>query len=750
MKIEFVEIQNFRKLKSCRVDIDSKETVFVGANNSGKTSAMDALILFLKEHAKFTTRDFTLSNWKGINAIGKAWLNQPKDKPLEFSIDEWKNFLPRLDVWIKVDDDEIHHVSHLIPTLDWKDGLIGIALRLEPKKIEDLYTEFTTSHLSAKEVKTTTNEQGEKVEHSLKLWPTTMWDFLERKLSTHFSLKAFILDPTKLEHPINAVAQAQIIDINSLPIEGQPFAGLIKIDIINAQRGFSDPNSDTSDSPKTVGNLSSQMREYYSKHLNPADQPSFSDIAALQAIEDAQSSFDQRLQKDFSASLRELETLNYPGFGNPSIKISSRISAIDGLNHSSAVQFDLLKPEGVDSDYPLSLPEKYNGLGYQNLISMVFKLIRFRDEWMQIGKSAKQVLKKEDSYSFERLHLVLVEEPEAHLHAQVQQVFIRRAYSVLRTNDVLKGKEFSTQLVVSTHSNHVAHEIEFTSLRYFRRSAAEKGHVPTSCVVNLSKTFGEDNATTKFAKRYLRSTHCDLFFADAVILIEGAAERMLVPHFITNHYETLASSYISLLEIGGSHAHTLRPLIEDLGIVTLIITDLDSAVKGSSGHATKRKPELGKKYITANATLKDWIPGIGDLDKLITLEEKSKISETFPNRVAYQTALDHVAKPAGARRLIPYTFEDALALENLSVFKKLTGNGLLGEVVAASQKADIFEVSEDMYNAVTKSGAIKAEFGLELLFLEDPKSLKVPKYIADGLEWLSDQLSAKQKDIVGS
>jgi len=71
MRIEFVEIQNFRKLCSCRVEFAEETTVFVGANNSGKTSAMDALILFLSEKKRFTTTDFTLSNWIEINKIDK-------------------------------------------------------------------------------------------------------------------------------------------------------------------------------------------------------------------------------------------------------------------------------------------------------------------------------------------------------------------------------------------------------------------------------------------------------------------------------------------------------------------------------------------------------------------------------------------------------------------------------------------------------------------------------------------------------
>ena len=47
MKISCVDIQNYRKLKCCKISFSDYETIFVGANNSGKTSAMDALICFL-------------------------------------------------------------------------------------------------------------------------------------------------------------------------------------------------------------------------------------------------------------------------------------------------------------------------------------------------------------------------------------------------------------------------------------------------------------------------------------------------------------------------------------------------------------------------------------------------------------------------------------------------------------------------------------------------------------------------------
>lgn len=62
---------------------------------------------------------------------------------------------------------------------------------------------------------------------------------------------------------------------------------------------------------------------------------------------------------------------------------------------------------------------------------MVFNLIRFRDEWMRVGKAAKK--QSDDDTIIEPLHIVLIEEPEAHLHAQVQQVFIKSLCSATQS-----------------------------------------------------------------------------------------------------------------------------------------------------------------------------------------------------------------------------------------------------------------------------------------------------------------------------
>jgi len=716
MKINSIHIQNFRKLQSCKIDFSEKETIFVGANNSGKTTAMDALMIFLKTKS-FKTQDFTLCHWKRLNEVGENWIKADELKEEDKSVKLIEQYLPILDLWIKVENSELHYVSHIIPTLDWKGGLLGIRLRFEPKDMDELIKEFITLYKKS-------NKLSQEKRKDFKLWPKTFWDFCERKLNTHFTIKTYLLDPDKYGE------KQELLD-NNIALDGDVLKGLIKIDIINAQRGFSDANSETVESNNSR-NLSSQLRAYYDKHLNPTLEPTEKDIDALESINNAQDDFDKNLKESFRSSLSELEGLNYPGFGNPQIQLSTRVSTSDGLQHDSAVKYYL--------DKDLLLPEKYNGLGYQNLISMIFKLIRFRDEWMRVGKNAIT-----DDEIIEPLNLVLIEEPEAHLHAQVQQVFIKKAYEVLRNNVNLKdNKEFTTQLVISTHSSYIAHQ-KFESLRYFKRNNSLA--LPTSEVISIKSVFGEkDKETEKFVIRYLNTTHNDLFFADAVILVEGPAERILVPHFIKNENCLLDSCYVTILEIGGSHAHRLKPLIEKLGLICLVITDVDSINPNDNGK--KCQPELKKNYKTNNDTLKTWHPQKELLDELLNLSSDDKIMKDLPIRVAYQKPIEF-NDGDNKTNVYPYTFEDALVIENKDSFKAITdAKGLLKKMVEASKKDDLKELVKDTYTIINDKQAKKAEFALDVLYFEDPKKIKTPSYIKEGLDWIEEQLKSNKQGLI--
>lgn len=519
------------------------------------------------------------------------------------------------------------------------------------------------------------------------------------------------------------------------------------------------------------------MRNYYDKHLDPEKTPSPEDLDILKATEDAKKAFDENLAIKFAPAIEELEELGYPGVADPKLTITSKMTTGETLKHDSAVQYTVSK-----SDDNLKLPEKYNGLGYQNLISMVFDLMQFRDAWMREGKAKKT--QEDASGVIEPLHLVLVEEPEAHLHVQVQQVFIRKAYSVLTHNKFIeKNKHFTTQLVISTHSSHIARETDFADLRYFKRiSEGKTNNIATSEVINLSDVFGKKNETNKFVTRYLRTTHCDLFFADATILVEGAAESMLLPHFIRNHYPKLYQRYISILSINGRHSHRLKPLLEKLCLPTLIITDLDSSEK--MGHHKAAYPERGKELISSNYAIAKWLMKENDLEKLLdALPDKKEIKINTPYeysiRIAYQTPV--IVNYAGDdMEAISSTFEDCLVYTNYELFKELTDEGdsdnskedkkdviddikdnetendkdlddvgnLAKSVAGAIKSAKSFEeFRRGVYDSLREGKSDqKAEFALDLIYTIDPEEIKVPGYIDEGLNWLQDYLDSEVED----
>jgi predicted ATP-dependent endonuclease of OLD family len=731
MKIAFIDIQNFRKLKQCRINLSGTTTLFVGANNSGKTSAMDALAKFLAKR-NFVFNDITLSNKSIIVAIGQEW--EKEEYVIPDSLENWECIFPSLDVWLDVTDNEIQYVAHIIPTLDWKGGILGVRFIYQPKDISKMYAEYRESYIAARKT------ESSNPSNTLALWPKNLCDFLEKRLSTLCTLKAYILDPEKAN---NEQPQKTAYDMECF--EQNPLEGLIHIDIISAQRGFYDPESRENNNDNTSsGNLSSQLRSYYDKHLDPEKSPTPEDISTLQALETAKIAFNQNLGVKFKEAIEELEKLGYPGINDPQITIATKVNATETLKHESAVQYSLIKNAGDD----YKLPEKYNGLGYQNLVSMVFLLMRFRDDWMQVGKAKQE--KELAGQKIAPLHLVLLEEPEAHLHMQVQQVFINKAYSVLRKHKFLsEHPNFCTQLVVSSHSSHIAREVSFANLRYFKRLCATTDcNIPTTKVINLSDVFGKEDETDKFVTRYLQTTHCDLFFADAVIMVEGSAEKMLIPHFIRNKYPELNQRYITMLEINGSHAHRLKPLIDKLCLTTLIITDLDPV--SHEGHHPSVYPQRNKQIITGNDTLKSWIPKKTSFDELLDLsyEEKSvscNIPYCYSVRVAYQTPLTIDYKADKAIEALSSTLEDAIVYSNIDLLGNLTGTGLINTFNNLIENKNNFaELHADVYAELHKKNVKKAEFALDLIYSVDPEKIAVPLYISQGLNWLQEQLRSHE------
>lgn len=350
MRIIGIDIQNFRKLFGCHIDISKETTLFVGANNSGKTSAMDALAKFLANRS-FVFNDITIAKRIDINRIGTKWVEADCEQPADLL--DWDTIVPKMDIWLDVAPNEMHYVASIIPTLKWRGGKLGVRLALLPKDVSNLFNEYREAYSSAR-----TTEHARVEKSSFNLFPKDLCEFLDRKLTTYFSIKAFILDPSHFED-----APVQPTSFEAECLTDNPLKDIVRVDMIDAQRGFADPDS-SEGTEKVRKQLSAQMRNYYEKHLDPEKAPSPEDLDILEATEGARQVFDKTLALKFAPAIKELEGLGYPGISDPKLTITTKVMTSETLKHDSAVQYALSK-----TDNTLKLPEKYNGLGYQNLMA---------------------------------------------------------------------------------------------------------------------------------------------------------------------------------------------------------------------------------------------------------------------------------------------------------------------------------------------------------------------------------------------
>jgi predicted ATP-dependent endonuclease of OLD family len=213
-------------------------------------------------------------------------------------------------------------------------------------------------------------------------------------------------------------------------------------------------------------------------------------------------------------------------------------------------------------------------------------------------------------------------------------------------------------------------------------------------------------------------THCDLFFADKAIFVEGQVERLLLPMMIEDRAkadgcETLGSQYISISEVGGGHAHKFKPIIDFLGIPSLIITDLDSV------DADGKKCPVAEGKGTSNACLRKWIPAKETVDDLKTCDEAAKTQGCI--RVAFQIEQNgHCGR----------SFEEAFIYANIDWLK--ANHSKLNTTKAAVKKAVDVGLVDQAWELSGKLG--KVDFALDLI---GEPGWSIPLYIEEGLTWLA-------------
>ena len=664
MRITHLSIKNFRLLKTVDLSLEEKSTVIVGRNNSGKTSLTEIFRRLLADKTPvFSLYDFNIS----CIAVFKECLSL-KIKDTELSA--IRAALPfieiRLKITYEVDNPDLSTLSEFIIDLnpDCTEVLIIIRYQLQDGKIDAFF-------------------DGIKDDN-----PESQLAFikqLKEKIPALYTTVILAQDPND--------------ETNFTSIEYAKFKQLIGAGFINAQRGLDDITHAEKD---VLGKVLGKLFKTANNAAAPVDLREKSEALTL-VINDLQQKVDTDFNEKLNALLPALKIFGYPGLSDPNLSTETTLNIGNILESQTRLRYS--QGDGV------YLPETYNGLGSRNLIYILFQFFEFFRDWQTLAVN-------------NNLYLVFIEEPEAHLHPQMQQVFIKQISLIADefAKTLNNGKAWPVQFIVTTHSTHIANESDFGSIRYF---LTERNEQVETRVKDLRKEFSTPDlkADREFLHKYLTLTRCDLFFADKAILIEGPTERILMPVLIQKidiglkDGAKLRAQYISIIEVGGTYAHHFYKFLDFLELRTLVITDLDSVAKTTTGTKTSYPAcDVVSGSHSSNAGIKNWYDkeaeGYMALSDCAGKTAAQKISGF--RRIAFQ--IPEPGKKYGGR-----SFEDAFILANPALFS-----------ITGKDDADLAS------NAYKESlGIEKTNFALK--YALDAPGWIAPLYIREGLEWLSEQ-----------
>jgi len=426
----------------------------------------------------------------------------------------------------------------------------------------------------------------------------------------------------------------------------------------------------------------------------------------------------------------------YDALKSISIKMRTECEIENILKKNSKIRYSI--------DGELSVSESYNGLGYSNLLYI----------FIQIEAYKYELLSNDAPFN-----ILFVEEPESHLHPQMQSVFLKKISDALPdTEDVYK--------IITTHSSYILQSANIESIRYFLND-------DNNLEIKSLSTFIKNNNYSnlkEIIQKYFTINTCDMFFADKVILIEGTAERILMPTFfkiLDNESDNkICTQHITIFEVGGTYAYIFQDLLRFLSIKNLTITDIDSVtgrynnsvvcdISGEPIKNTKKTPFLIK---TINGNITNWfVPKKTPLfiknivENYIPLEERLKkniiISES--GNKEYTTNLNSLITfqlPLHGEKKWGRTLEEQLIIENSQWIKENLPNlKSLQSAIKSAKNSDgkklhltyenITKEQLEQYHYEIVKEIEKSDFSIELSTMS---GWKIPTYIKEGLEWLKN------------
>jgi predicted ATP-dependent endonuclease of OLD family len=443
----------------------------------------------------------------------------------------------------------------------------------------------------------------------------------------------------------------------------------------------------------------------------------------------------QKLKQSLSDEIRRLLK---PALGKMSLLFENENNEI-GLNSGNVSIFQNIHPDiriadayvtdVKDTQGGFIVPLENNGLGYNNLIN-IYMLIKLNE--IRKGKDFR---------------VLCLEEPEAHLHPAMQY----KLFKFLKTLD--EADKLNQQIFVTTHSSNISAVAGIDNM--YMLDYCRTGETPDCFQQSLEVHFRDKIDAKRHLTKFLDVTRSDMLFADKVILVEGIAEKMLLPLFMEKCGCAYEDGNVSIVEIGGKHFEHFIELYNGNAVCkkVLCITDRDFKwVKEEGGARTL------SDYGTYGANDTPHIKKLTDrfpIDNFLITTQNSG-GRTFEDEL-FITNLTADGDDSGTRasRMMSIIANETISdlIENHKFnFDSWDKHRPKATNSIVSLYIDIFKAAivRDHKNTETYkklffaelflyyASSCKGDVALDILtddILSD--TITVPLYIKEGLEWLS-------------
>lgn len=671
MYLNEVKVKNYRSLKDVKLVLDKENgtpnlSLIIGKNNSGKTSLLKIMKKMIAEDRKVSWDDFNIQYRKEIH---KILISEEEGK------EDIEGII--LDLYIEYDDnDDLNNILPLMLDLNMENNIVVLEFKCQPiiHKIEELRNLVNDTEL--KEYR-------------------KFSDFMQENLNKYFETNVYARGYDYESYELTDAIEK---------LDSSIVKKIINITGISAKRDTSNNEKDRT--------LSQIAAKYYENFSDEEDK--------IRSLREEVSKTDGILNKEYNKLFKDVidDFRNFGNFpnGEEDVNIHSKMDVSKLLKGNTVFSYQYDEED---------LPENYNGLGYMNLLGIIFEV-----------KACFQKFRQDSNRS--KINILYIEEPEAHTHPQLQYVFIKNIGKLIEN----EKDNLNVQTIITTHSSHIVSQCKFEDTNFFIK---EKDNAQIKSYADLENLYKNEKEVFEFVKKYITLSRAEIFFADKLILIEGDTERILLPTMMervdnkNNEKDVppLLSQNISVLVIG-NHAHVLSKLVSFLNLKTLVITDIDAKKEEES------LPEDAKE--TTNGSLKKFFKDkdfkeLSDLEKnkkILSMEVKTEDRgkedveyKEDPNgnlRIAYQIK----EKNSKGESYQATSFEDSFIHLNLEFVQKLADEhgrnvGLKATKLKNPNIKPHKLASECIYS--------KTNFAIGILMYGNDK-WQIPKYIEEGLEWI--------------